>query len=100
MRRDSGCVTSLRNDANACEREVQIRDGVPALLATLLTLGFFGILSAMMFFPIEKEAIQVVDVMLGALGTAWISCITYYFGSSHGSQIKNQLLTNREYNAR
>ncbi len=85
----------IRDRANAREREVQTRDNVPALLATLLTLGFFGILSAMMFFPIEKEAGQVVDVMLGALGTAWISCITYYFGSSHGSQAKNQLLINR-----
>lgn len=73
-------------------REIQTRDKMPAFLATLLTFGFFGILTAIMFWPIEKEAREIINIMLGALGTAWISCITYYFGSSHGSQTKNLLL--------
>lgn len=72
-------------------REVQVRDKIPAVLAILLTVGFFSVLSAMMFLPIETDARPIIDVLLGALGTAWISCITYYFGSSHGSQTKNML---------
>lgn len=86
---------ALQDRENARLRETQMRDRIPAILAVLLTVGFFGIMFSLMFFSITTEAHQVIDVMLGALGTAWISCISYYFGSSHGSQIKSQLLLNR-----
>lgn len=78
--------------ASARKREVKTKDKIPSILALLLTGGFFGIMGVMMFFPIPDTAIQVIDVMLGSLGTAWISVITYYFGSSYGSRIKTHLL--------
>ena len=76
---------------SARKREALTQDRVPAILAIMLTLGFFGILITMMFYPIPTQTQNVIDVMLGALGTAWISCITYYFGSSYGSLVKTQL---------
>jgi hypothetical protein len=89
--------TSLAiNDRNSArQREMQVHDKIPSLLAILLTIGFFSVLFALLFFPMTNESSHIIGVMLGALGTAWISCITYYFGSSYGSQIKTQFLSEK-----
>jgi hypothetical protein len=88
--------TSVAKDRDSArQREIQVHDKIPALLAILLTVGFFSILFAIIFFPMSQESSHIIDVMLGALGTAWVSCITYYFGSSYGSHIKNQFLSAR-----
>jgi uncharacterized membrane protein YjjP (DUF1212 family) len=56
-------------------------------LAASVTVGFFGILVALMSGKIEQAA--EVDIMLGSLGTAWTGIIAFYFGSSAGSQAKD-----------
>ncbi len=66
------------------------RSRIPGALAIFVTLGFFGILLAIMFNQVEKT--DALLVMIGSLGTAWTSIIAFYFGSSHGSQQKNELL--------
>ena len=78
--------------ANARGREVSLRDWTPRMLAYGVTLGFFGVLAFMLRSEIPAGSRDVLNVMLGSLGTAWISVVTYYFGSSAGSSRKTELL--------
>lgn len=84
------------NDRNSArQREMVVRDNMPAILSLLVTAGFLGVLAMIMMYPIQPGVSSIIDVMLGVLGTAWIACITYYVGSSHGSQLKTKLLERR-----
>jgi hypothetical protein len=81
---------SDRADARAMG--VANRDWVPKVLAMAVTTGFFGILLLMAFQPLPGPNKDLVNVIVGALGTAWISIIGYYFGTSVGSMRKTELL--------
>jgi hypothetical protein len=70
----------------------QTRQLLPAALAILVTAGFFGLLSLMAFRPIPAGAESMLNVMTGSLGTAWIMIITFYFGSSAGSDRKTEIM--------
>ena len=65
---------------------------IPAFLAVGITVGFFGILYALMTDKVTKS--DELMIMLGSLSTAWTGVIAFYFGSSAGSQAKDQLLHN------
>ena len=82
--------------ADARNREVQVKDYTPRILAYGVTLGFFGILALYAYGNIPETNISVLNIMIGSLGTAWVSIINYYFGSSIGSQRKTELLSKPE----
>lgn len=74
-------------------RKMQISTGswVPGVLALGITSGFFGILAWMLVYGIRKDVAgsEAMILMLGSLGTAWVGVVSYYFGSSAGSQHKD-----------
>lgn len=72
--------------ADARARQVAMKDQIPAVLAFIVTLGFFGMLVCMWKFPPPAENKDLLLVMLGALGSAWASIIAFYFGSSSGQE--------------
>ena len=65
----------------------------PAVLTYVITVGFFGVLGAMFYWPEVKESAPLM-IMLGSLGTAWTGACAFWFGTTHGSQAKNDLLAN------
>ena len=65
----------------------------PAVLTYIITVGFFGVLGAMFYWPEVKESAPLM-IMLGSLGTAWTGACAYWFGTTNGSQAKNDLLAN------
>ena len=75
---------------SARDMQIGTKSLIPAVLATVVTVGFFGILVGMMtktFVPSDA-----LYLMLGSLGTAWTGIISFYFGSSAGSQAKDNML--------
>jgi len=82
----------LSNEDRKSARDMQVatKSYLPPTLAIGVTVGFFGILGGLMYGQIEHA--PQIDIMLGSLGTAWTGIIAFYFGSSAGSQAKDDLL--------
>lgn len=83
----------FKDTQSAREMQVATKSTTPTILTYMVTLGFFGILLALMFGTVEKT--DPLLVMLGSLGTAWTACVSFWFGSTHGSQQKSQLLATK-----
>lgn len=81
--------------ASAREREKVVRDKTPQFGFYIITVGFFGLLYWLMRAEPPAGSRDVLNIMLGALGTAWIAAVTYYYGSSAGSEQKNSLLAQK-----
>lgn len=78
--------------ASARDREAKTSDRTPAILAAAITIGFFWILWMMMRGGMPETGHDAFLVMLGSLGTAWTSVVSYFYGSSSGSARKTAAL--------
>ncbi len=85
---------SFKDRDSARNREIQTKDMTPRILAYGVTVGFFGLLGYMLKFDIPPTNKDMLNIMLGALGGAWVSIIAYYFGSSAGSAKKDDTINN------
>ena len=82
--------------ADARTRQIATNDWMPAVLGILVTIGFFGLLTAMFFWTPPVESESALQIMLGALGASYLSVVTYYFGSSAGSKQKTDMFGQME----
>ena len=79
---------------SARDMQTATKSWIPPVMAVGVTVGFFGILFGLMYGQIQHA--PQIDIMLGSLGTAWTGIISFYFGSSAGSQAKTELLSKAE----
>jgi hypothetical protein len=77
---------------SARNREIQVKDRTPKILAYIVTAGFFGMLVFMLFKPIPPENRDIVNIMLGVLGSTFGGIVGYYYGSTKGSEAKSAML--------
>ena len=76
---------------SAREMQVATQSVMPAVLTSLVTVGFFGVLGLLFFHP-ELKGNEIVMLMTGQLSTVWAACIAFYVGTTHGSAQKTNLL--------
>lgn len=67
-------------------------DRTPQYLAWGVSIGFFAVLTLVMFAHMEGSVQSLLLVMTGALQSAWMAIISYYFGSSKDSAGKTQMI--------
>jgi hypothetical protein len=75
---------------SARDLQASTKSIVPPVLAMIVTVGFFGILFALMMGYAQKS--DELMIMLGSLGTAWTGIIGFYFGSSAHSEKQSEML--------
>lgn len=63
------------------------------VLATIVVISIMLFSAALIFYPLPKDNIQMVNIALGAFIGAFITVVGYFFGSSKSSSDKNELLT-------
>jgi len=69
---------------------------VQALLAFVLTVGFFACIWMVTKTEVSSSMRDALLILIGSLGAAFGAVVNYYFGSSSGSAQKNQLLADKE----
>lgn len=82
-----------QDKADAREMQVKNKSKMPAVLATALTVGFFGVLSALFFFDIPESNKAIVYTMVGSLGTVWLGAMQFWFGTTQSSSEKNSMIS-------
>lgn len=79
-----------RKDARDMQRATN--SNVPAILSAAVTLGYFVVLVGMMLGWLKAADSQALLLMLGSLSTAWGVVMAFWFGTTHGSGRKTELL--------
>lgn len=77
---------------SARNRQIQVKDHMPNIALILTTFGFFGMMVLMMIYDVPPQNKDMVNIMLGSLGTGWMACLTYFVGSTRTSARKDETI--------
>jgi len=62
------------------------------ILGAIIVIGFFGLLITLMAVKSQIINVDLLNIAMGGLITAFITIVNYFFGSSHGSKVKTDEL--------
>lgn len=77
---------------SARRREIETKDTTPKVLAAVVVIGFFSVLTVLAINGMPQRGGDAILIMIGSLGAAFTAIVSYYYGSSAGSAAKNELL--------
>lgn len=78
---------------SARNREIQVKDYTPRILAYVLTLMFAAAMASLIIWDIPPQNKDMFNILLGMLVTVWGVAVKYYFGSSASSQAKDDTIS-------
>lgn len=82
-----------RKDARAME--ISTKSLLPAILSIIITTGFLGLLTGLLTGWLHSEDNQAMLIMLGALGVAFGQVMNFWFGSTHESGRKTDIMASK-----
>ena len=62
------------------------------ILGGMIVLGFFGLLITMLNVKTPIVNVDLLNIAMGGLLTAFMTIVNYFFGSSHGSKVKTEMM--------
>lgn len=80
--------------ASARNREINLKDRTPKLLAAVTVMGFFVVVGWVLTGKVSLDS-TLLGFVLGQVSTKAEQVYNYYFGSSSGSDKKTQYLANK-----
>jgi len=94
MKRLDVDLERLRYDdiASARKRQAEVKDATPAILAYILTFGFFALVTALFLKAIPEANKATIYTMVGSLGTVWIAAMAYFHGTTRSSARKDAVI--------
>lgn len=77
-------ITEITDRKNARENNSQHShsEWIVHVLAVLITLGFFSSIITIMLTEADGSDHDILTIMMGVLGSTWVSAMSYYFGST------------------
>jgi len=73
-------ATEDRDSARRMQTKTQSR--VPAVLALIITLGFFGVLAGLLTGHFDLWDNAGITMLIGSLATSWGMVVSFYYGSA------------------
>lgn len=70
-------------------------------LSVIVTCAFIGLIYVWIFFPPKGDpaAYALLNILIGALGTQFVTVMQYHFGSSKGSEDKTDTIKQMAVNS-
>lgn len=86
-------ATEVVDRNGARDREVKRADNTNKILAILVLVAWILVQAFLLTHVVDKEMRELIARILGTLDTALIMVLSYYFGSSRGSDRKTELMS-------
>lgn len=67
---------------NARDRERDLKDWMPSILSTTITVGYFTALYMLHLDTLTPNNAEFYGALIGSLSTVFVQVVSYYFGSS------------------
>lgn len=85
---------TVENIEGARRMQVAVKSRTVDVLAVIIVVGFFSILTLSMLGVLKVSDNQALLILLGSLSAGFGAVLNFFFGSSRGSQNKDLLLAN------